>query len=86
MVGGYKLIDFKSTNLVTGAETPPVISGIYNDIENNYRKAIMLTGLVIDGVEKNNTYAECIQAENACTFTVYSKTITVTNEDKVTVA
>ena len=86
MSGGYKIIDFHNTNLVTGAESPVTISGIYASIENNYRKALMLTGLVIDGVEKANTFAESTHAENSYTFTVYGKTITISNLDVVSVA
>lgn len=86
MTGGYKIIDFHNTNLVTGAESPATIAGIYASIENNYRKALMLSGLVIDGVEKANTYANATAGENAYTFSVYSKTITVNNTDVVSIA
>lgn len=86
MTGGYKIIDFQNKNLVTGAESPVTVAGIYSSIENNYRKALMLSGLVIDGVEKANTYSGATAGENNFTFTVYGKTITVSNLDVVTIA
>ena len=43
--GGYKLIDFKETNITLA--TPSTIKGVYEAIENNYRKPTLITGLVI---------------------------------------
>lgn len=86
MTGGYKIVDFHNTNLVTGAETPVTISGVYSEIENNYRKAILISGLVIDGVEKASSFVECVQGDNSCTLSVYGKTITVSSLDVVSIA
>lgn len=86
MTGGYKIIDFHNTNLVTGSESPVTISGIYSEIENNYRKALMCGNLVIDGVEKANCFVECVQGDNSCTISAYGKTITITSLDVVSIA
>lgn len=50
MSGGYKLIDLKDTNIPISGDGVKV-KGIYNEIESNYRKAVMVTGLTIGGVE-----------------------------------
>lgn len=44
--GGYKIIDFNSVDRNNGVSM--VCEGIYNDIEST-RKAILVSGLVIDG-------------------------------------
>jgi hypothetical protein len=46
--GGYKIIDFNSVDRNNGVSM--VYEGIYNDIEST-RKAILVSGLVIDGNE-----------------------------------
>lgn len=82
--GGYKIIDFKDNNLTT--ETPVVITGIYNDIENNYRKPLLISGITIDGVEKPDCFIACTHAENSYSFTLYGRTVTVSNADSVSIA
>lgn len=49
--GGYKIIDLKETNLVVGGDAVKV-SGIYEEIEGNNRKATILSGMVLDGIER----------------------------------
>lgn len=81
--GGYKIIDFKDINLVTG--TASTIAGVYDAIESNYRKAILISGIVIDGVEKADTFVD-LSIDNAnYTGTLYGKTLTITKADLVTV-
>lgn len=82
--GGYKIIDFQDNNLTT--ETPVVITGIYDSLENNNRKAIMVSGITIDGVHKNDCFVDCSVDNSSYTFTAYGKTFTITNEDSVSIA
>lgn len=84
MKGGYKIINFEDANLT--AENPITINGIYEAVEHNYRKPLLLAGLVIDGVEKSAVYATATATENLFTFSVYGKTITVKNTDEITIA
>lgn len=86
MSGGYKIIDFHNVNLVTGTENPVSVSGIYSAIENNYRKALMFSGIVIDGVEKANCYASATSGDNSYTVSLYDKTVTISNTDTVSIA
>ena len=87
--GGYKLVDFKETNITLS--TPLTIKGVYEAIENNYRKPICITGLVVGSVEKEDTFVNFEHGENVYNgllgMTANNKVlfITVTNEDAVTI-
>lgn len=54
MRGGYKIINFKDVNLTT---SPVKIDGIYASIENNYRKALLLSNGVVNGSERADCFA-----------------------------
>lgn len=82
--GGYHIVDFKDVNITT--ETGATITGIYEEIEGAYRKAILVSGVTIDGVEYRDTFVDPTSSDNNFTFSAYGKTITVTNENKVTIA
>lgn len=82
--GGYKIIDLKGVTIASEGGT--TIAGIYNAIENNYRKPLLLSGVVIDGVEKADVFIEVTTTNSNFTFTAYGKTYTVTNADLVTIA
>lgn len=82
--GGYKIINLSDT--VINADGGATIDGIYESIENNYRKPLILSGIVIDGVEKADCAITVTSAENSFTFTAYGKTYTVSNADLVTIA
>lgn len=81
--GGYKIIDFKDINITTGEAVTVV--GIYESIEKSHRKAIMLSGITIDNVEKPDCFVDCEVTDGNYTFTAYGKTWTITNENAVTV-
>lgn len=87
--GGYKLIDFKETNIKLA--TPSTIKGVYKAIENNYRKPTLITGLVIGKVKKEDTFVNFEHGENVYNgllgMTANNKVlfITITNEDSVTI-
>ena len=74
--GGYKLIDFKENNIVLNA--PTTIEGVYDAIEHNYRKPTLITGLVIENVEKEDTFVNFEHGEN-----VYNGLLGMTAKDKV---
>lgn len=87
--GGYKLIDFKENNIVLSK--PTTIKGVYEAIEHNYRKPTLITGLVIDSVEKEDTFVNFEHGENVYNgllgMTASNKVlfITITNKDAVTI-
>ena len=80
---GYQIIDLKNNSL---SSTPVTITGIYDGIESNYRKALLLANIVIDSVEKANVFSYADVDSTNYVFTVYGGTITVTDEDAVTYA
>lgn len=81
--GGYKIIDFKDTPFETGGAT--MIEGIYDTVEASYRKPLLLSGLTIDGIERNDVYATPSLSGSNYVFTAYGKTITITDTDAVSV-
>ena len=81
-MSGYKIVDLKNTNLVNG--TPVKIKGIYEEIESNYRKPIILSNVVIDRVEKIDKWVNFSHSENSYTCIIPEGTISLNNEDNVT--
>ena len=84
--GGYKIVNLKDVNLITGSGSPVKIDGIYDAIENNYRKPILLSGIVIDGVEKADAFATLFTNGGNFVAFVYNKYIKITSDDMVSVA
>lgn len=82
--GGYKIIDFKDVPFETGGDTM-TIEGIYDNVKASYRKPLLLSGLNIDSIEHNDVYATPTLSGSNYVFTIYGKTITITNTDVVSV-
>lgn len=82
--GGYKIINLKDTDLVPEA-TAVIIEGLYNSIANIYRKVLLLSGIVIDGVKKADCFVEAKITDTTYHIQVYGYDIAVTNEDAVTI-
>lgn len=82
--GGYKIIDFRDVNIVTGDGA--TILGIYEKFEKTHRKIIMVSGITLDGVEKPDCFVYCEVSGSDYKFTAYGKTFTITSENKVTFA
>lgn len=84
MNGGYKILDFKDVNITSDAGATVV--GIFDEIEESHRKAILVSGVTLDGVEQRDTFVDPIVNAGSYTFTAYGKTFTITNENKITIA
>lgn len=82
--GGYRIIDFKDINIISGGDAV-VIAGVYDVIEDAYRKPLLLSGITLDGVEKPDCFISCDVSDSNYTFTAYGKTFTVTDENKVSI-
>lgn len=82
--GGYHIVDFKDQNIT--AEAGITLVGIYEEIEGSYRKAILVSGITLDGVEQRDTFVEPTHADDSYTFTAYGRTFTVKNDETVTVS
>ena len=83
--GGYKIIDFKG---ITLSGTAVELSGIYDQIVDDYDKPIMVSGVTISGKLQDDAYAG-VQEKTAqdlsksVELTVYGGIITVTEDDEV---
>lgn len=82
MKGGYKIIDLKNTALADGVAA--TIPGIYEQIEGNYRKPLLLEGIQLDGVEYPAAYIEPVVSSDDYVFNLYGYTFEITDDDAVT--
>lgn len=82
--GGYHIVDFKDQN-ITSSEGITLV-GIYEEIEGSYRKAILVSGITLDGVEQRDTFVEPVHANDSYTFAAYGRTFTVHSDETVTVS
>lgn len=81
--GGYQIIDLKGVSLTSGSAV--VIKGVYESIEGNYYKPLLLSGLVISDIEQTDAFISAISGTNLYTISLANGgSITITNEDKVT--
>lgn len=84
--GGYKLIDLKENKFTVGGEGITV-KGIYNSIKNSYNKPLILTGINIGGVERNDVFIDfAVNSGKYVANISATEKITITNADLVTVA
>ena len=83
--GGYKLIDLKDSKFTVGG-AGITIKGIYNSIENSYNKPLILTGINIGGVEKNDVFVDFNDDSGSYVANISAtEKITITNADLVTI-
>ena len=83
MIGGYKIIDLMNKNLISDGEAI-TIKGLYESIEHSYRKPLLLSNIVIDGVEKSARYVAFQHALNEYRVIVDGKMLHINNDDLVT--
>lgn len=83
--GGYKLIDLKDNKFTIGGNGITV-KGIYNSIENSYNKPLILTGINVGGVEKNDVFVDFADDSGSYVANISAtEKITITNADLVTI-
>ena len=84
--GGYKLIDLKGNKLTVGG-SGVTVKGIYNSIENSYNKPLILTGINIGGIDRNDIFINFSDDSGSYVGNISAtEKITVTNVDLVTIA
>lgn len=81
--GGYQIIDLKDTPLTTDSGAM-VIDGLYSLIEST-NKTILVSGIVIDGVEYNDTFVEFTEDGSNYVGTMYGKTITIQDNNVINI-
>lgn len=81
--GGYKLIDLKESKLNIGGNGVTV-KGVYNSIENSYNKPLILTGINIGGIDRNDIFIDFSKDSGSYVANISAKEkITITNADLV---
>lgn len=84
--GGYKLIDLEKKDIMLELEAGVFIKGIHKAIESSYGKPLLLTGIVIDRVEKNDVYIEELKVvDGKFVFKAYGYEIIIDDDDYVEV-
>lgn len=79
--GGYKIIDLHGKNISADAVTIP---NIYEEIEGNYYKPLLLSGIVISDIERADVFISVISNSGNYVISIYGGTITITPENTVT--
>lgn len=82
--GGYKIVSLNGNDLASGDSF--VVSGLYENLVNSYKKPILVTEIVIDGEKQQDSFAVVKQSDGGYTIDVYGYALTVTSEDSVTIA
>lgn len=83
--GGYKLIDLKNNKFTVGG-SGITVKGIYNSIKNSYNKPLILTGINIGVVEKNDLFVDFSYNSGSYVANISdTEKITITNVDLVTI-
>ena len=87
MRGGYRIIDLAGTPLTSG--TQDTIKGVYDAVKNPYKKATMVSGMVVGDVAYPEFYAPFVEnSETYVTSVVIGGatiSIEVAEQDKITV-
>lgn len=84
--GGYLIIDLKNKDLVQLTNelfTQTELKEIYELIEHNYHKNVLVTDIVINNIEKNDYITNIYYSNNAYTFKVYGLIIEL-SQDAIT--
>lgn len=77
--GGYKIIDLKGLDF----SEDMVIKGIHESIEDNYGKPLLFSGIVIDGVEKDDVFANAVVNGDGYDIKLYGNFYHINNLDVV---
>lgn len=81
--GGYIIVSLASLDIVSSGATKEV-KGIYEKIEGSYGKPILLTDIVLDGVEKHDIFVMAeVVGTNYVINGVYGKQINITQGDYI---
>lgn len=79
--GGYLIVDLKGNDIATLAGE--VIPGIYETLEGNYGKPVLVSGIVVDGVEKPDVFVSVRLFEGGFYLDIYGYQIDIEPDDDV---
>lgn len=81
--GGYQIIDMAGVDAITTAQT---VAGIYEAIEGNYNKPVILTGIVVQGVEYDDAAVQFRSVGQTFVASAYGYTFMINAQDKIQVS
>ena len=79
--GGYKIINFK--NIPLNNESKTVIKGIYETIENSYRKPLLFSGVNIGGIIYPDMFIQAIITSARYEVVMNNVKLYITSDDGV---
>lgn len=79
--GGYKIINFKGIPL--NKESKVIIKGIYDSIENSYRKPLLFSGVNINGVIYPDMFIQAILTSARYEVTLDNVKLYITSDNGV---
>lgn len=79
--GGYQIINLKNVALSDSAVN---VEGVYETIEGNYYKPLLLSGIYIDGKEMADIYVTATVEAGNYVISAYGGIITITANDEIT--
>lgn len=92
MNGGYKMVSLKNVNFDVNGSTKVrdshIIKGVFDLVENNHRKNVLLGDLIIGGVERTERFVSFGYTDNFYTGYItisdaVNYIIEITDEDEV---
>lgn len=89
MISGYQIISLRNINIpIDGSAVK--IAGIHNAIESNHRKPVLLSDIILDGVERSSRYVEFVVSGGSYMGYIAisdagNLTITIDSADNVTI-
>lgn len=72
--GGYLIIDLKNKDLITLTDetfSQDELKEMHDNLEHNFHKHVLISGIVINKIEKNDFITEVYYLDNAYHFKVY---------------
>lgn len=82
--GGYQIVDFKNVSLTADDET--TVAGVYEAIEGNYNKRLVVSGIVIGSTEYDDVTVDAAVVGTDFVFRAYGYKFVVASDDGVTVS
>ena len=79
--GGYQIINFK--NIPLNNESKTVIKGIYETIENSYRKPLLFSGVNIGGIIYPDMFIQAIITSARYEVVMNNVKLYITSDDGV---
>ena len=93
--GGYLIIDLKNIDLNSKGDNGSVydwsnesglLPDLYNLLEQNYFKQVLVTGIKINGIERNDLIATVYLNGSEYSFNVYGFTINIIDKERMGVS